>query len=150
MAGAGLKLALPLFWTPPCTSITEAVTWALPLAEMAVDELESTTIAPGILMLALPERVRAPPADGSRTKIEGATVIVKVWTRSHAVAAAGDRIGGRDRHRVGARKRRTHEIGCRAPGRRGVEIGVSRAVAPVDVHRPGLGVRDRIRQRHPG
>ena len=32
-------------------------------------------------------------------------------------------------------------------GRRGVEIGVRRAVAPVDVHRPGLGVLDRIRQR---
>ena len=42
VVGAGLKLALPLFWTPPCTSITEALTAALPLADRALDELEST------------------------------------------------------------------------------------------------------------
>ncbi len=42
VTGAGLKLALPLFWTPPCTSMTEAFTEALPLAERALDELEST------------------------------------------------------------------------------------------------------------
>ena len=53
-------MALPLFLNPPATSITAAVSWALPLAESAEAELESTTTAPGILMLALPERVRAP------------------------------------------------------------------------------------------
>ena len=42
VTGAGLKLALPLFWTPPCTSITDALIAALPLADRAVDELEST------------------------------------------------------------------------------------------------------------
>ena len=42
VTGAGLKLALPLFETPPCTSITDALIAALPLAERAVDELEST------------------------------------------------------------------------------------------------------------
>ena len=85
VVGAGLKLALPLFWTLPCTSMTAALTEALPLAETALDELESTTIAPGILRLALPESERAPPADGSRMKTEGATVTVKVCTRSQAV-----------------------------------------------------------------
>ena len=54
--GAGLKLALPLFWTPPCTSITDALIWALPLADRAVDELESTKTPPASLMLAFPER----------------------------------------------------------------------------------------------
>ena len=78
VVGAGLKLALPLFWTPPCTSITDAVTWALPLAERALDELESTKTPPGMLMLALPERVEAPPAVGSRTMIDWLIVIVPV------------------------------------------------------------------------
>ena len=42
VTGAGLKLALPLFWTPPCTSITDALIEALPLADRALDELELT------------------------------------------------------------------------------------------------------------
>ncbi len=78
MVGAGLKLALPLFWTPPCTSITDALTAALPLAEMAVDELESTKTPPVSLMLAFPERESAPPAVGSRTMIDWLIVIVPV------------------------------------------------------------------------
>ena len=53
--GAGLKLALPVRETPPCTSITVAVIAALPLAERAVEELESMYTPPAILMLALPE-----------------------------------------------------------------------------------------------
>ena len=58
--------------------MTDAAIWALPLAEMAVLELESTTTSPGILMLALPERVSAPLAVGLSTKMEGATTI---WQR---------------------------------------------------------------------
>ena len=42
VTGAGLKLAFPLFETLPLTSITAAFTAALPLADRAVDELEST------------------------------------------------------------------------------------------------------------
>ena len=42
VTGAGLKLALPLFWTLPWTSMTAALTWALPLADRAEEELEST------------------------------------------------------------------------------------------------------------
>ena len=42
VVGVGLKLALPLLETPPCTSITVALILALPLAESAVDELELT------------------------------------------------------------------------------------------------------------
>ena len=76
VVGAGLKLALPLFWTPPWTSITDALTAALPLADRAVDELESTKTPPVSLMLAFPERLRAPPADGSRTMIDWLIVIV--------------------------------------------------------------------------
>ena len=59
----------------------EAVTEALPLAEMAAVELESTNTLPETLvsaMLAFPERVRAPAAVGSRTSIDGLTVIVRV------------------------------------------------------------------------
>lgn len=42
VVGVGLSVALPLFCTPPCTSIALAVTLALPLAETALVELEST------------------------------------------------------------------------------------------------------------
>ena len=42
VTGAGLRLALPLFLTPPWTSMAAALTLALPLAERALDELEST------------------------------------------------------------------------------------------------------------
>ena len=71
-------LALPVLWNPPSTSITEAAIRELPLADMAELELESTTNSPGILMLPLPETVRAPVADGLSTKIEGATTTGKV------------------------------------------------------------------------
>ena len=121
---------MPLFWNPPATSMTEAVSWALPLAERAVVELESTTTAPGILMLALPESVRAPLAVGLSTKMEGATETVKVWTKSHAVTLAGDRVGGRDRHRVGAGEGEGMGLGAQRPGRRGVEGGVERSRRP--------------------
>src|SRR5262245_15926163 len=84
-AGEGLMVAMPAFWTPPATSMIEAVSWALPLAEIAVVELESTTTAPGILMLAVPERVSAPLADRSSTKTDGATETVKDRTKLHAV-----------------------------------------------------------------
>ena len=42
VTGVGLRLALPLFLTPPWISMDAALTWALPLAESAEDELEST------------------------------------------------------------------------------------------------------------
>ena len=42
VTGAGLSLALPCFWTPPTTSMAPAVTLALPPADRALDELEST------------------------------------------------------------------------------------------------------------
>ena len=48
----------------------EAVSEAVPLPEIAVEELESTTIAPGTLTFALPETVKAPLAVGLRTTIE--------------------------------------------------------------------------------
>ena len=69
-AALELSAALPLFWTPPCTSITDALIWALPLAEIALDELESTNRPPVSLMLAFPASVSAPPAVGSRTMID--------------------------------------------------------------------------------
>ena len=74
------------------------------------------------------------------TKIEGATETVNVWTRSHAATplAIGSVAvtvtvyvpGQGERMRLGAER----------PGRRGVEVGVRRAIAPVDVHGPGLRV----------
>src|SRR5262245_45366107 len=64
MVGVGWKLALPVARVPPTTWMLAAVTWALPLADRAVVELESTTTEPGMLMLAFPERVRAPLAVG--------------------------------------------------------------------------------------
>jgi hypothetical protein len=73
VAGAGWNAALLLFCTPPTTSMAEAVTWALPAADRAEVEPESTTTGPGMLMLALPERVSAPEAVALRTKIEGRT-----------------------------------------------------------------------------
>ena len=48
----------------------DAVSEAVPLPEIAVEELESTTIAPGTLTLAFPETVKAPLAVGLRTTIE--------------------------------------------------------------------------------
>ncbi len=80
VTGAGLKLALPLFETPPCTSITAAVIAALPLTEMALEELESTYTPPVNLMLAFPDIFRAPPAVGSSTTIDCPIVIVLVVT----------------------------------------------------------------------
>src|SRR5208337_3277459 len=66
-----VTLAFPLLLTLPITSTPYgAVTLALPLARMALEELESTTTSPAILMLAFPERLRAPPADPSRTKTD--------------------------------------------------------------------------------
>ena len=57
-----VTLAFPLLLTPPTTWTPAAVTLALPLAGMALDELESTTTLPGTLMAAFPDRLRAPPA----------------------------------------------------------------------------------------
>ena len=42
VTGVGLNDGLPLFWTPPCTSITDALIEGAPLADRADDELEST------------------------------------------------------------------------------------------------------------
>src|ERR1700730_17306735 len=58
--GDGLTLALPDLLTFPTTLILLAVTLALPLAEMAEAELESTSSGPVILMAALPDTVSAP------------------------------------------------------------------------------------------
>src|SRR5262245_16550562 len=85
VTGAGLKLAFPLLLGLPTTLMPDALTDALPLAEIAELELESMANSPGMLMLALPEMERAPPAVGSSTKIDGATETVKVWTKLHAV-----------------------------------------------------------------
>ena len=46
--------------TPPCTSITEALTWALPLAERALDELESTKTPPAMLDARIPREAQGP------------------------------------------------------------------------------------------
>ncbi len=44
-----------------------AFTEAAPLIVMALDDFESTITSPVTLMLALPDRLIAPPAVGSRT-----------------------------------------------------------------------------------
>src|SRR5271166_2468225 len=62
VVAAGLRVALPLLLTPPTTWILPALILALPLSVRAVFEFESTTRLPGMLMLALPERDKAPPA----------------------------------------------------------------------------------------
>src|SRR5437763_3588661 len=62
VVGCGVNLAWPVAAKPPTTWIAEALMTALPLPAMADAELESTITAPGTLMLALPETVRAPLA----------------------------------------------------------------------------------------
>ena len=145
VTGAGLKLALPLFWTPPCTSITDALTAALPLAERAVDELESTKTPPVSLMLAFPERLSAPPADG----IEHDD---RLADRDRAgAAAAGEevgvsRVGRLDRVDAGRQARRRE--GGRARRERdaaGRQVGAGRGVVEVD----GSGGRARARRSWP-
>ena len=54
----------------------EADADALPLAERALDELESTKMPPGRLIVALPERLKAPRAEESRTMINWPIVTV--------------------------------------------------------------------------
>src|SRR4051812_42347313 len=66
VVGAGLRVALPDLVNPPATRIDPAVTWELPLAARAVADFESTTKAPGMLMLALFEKLAAPLELGSR------------------------------------------------------------------------------------
>src|SRR5262245_26660700 len=66
VTGAGLRWALPLDWTLPTTRMLPADTWALPLAAMADDELESTATTPLTCRLAFPDTVRAPDAPLSR------------------------------------------------------------------------------------
>ncbi len=62
-----MTLAFPLLETPPTTRTAAAVTWALPLALMALDDFESTTTSPPTLILAFPDIVSAPLAAASRT-----------------------------------------------------------------------------------
>src|SRR5262249_43151405 len=78
VVGAGLRTAPLDTLTPPVTRICDAVTWEVPLADRAVAELESTTTAPATFTDALPVTVRAPPAAGSRTKIDEPTVTEKL------------------------------------------------------------------------
>src|ERR1700722_16956515 len=76
--GLGLKVALPVAEVPPATRIAAALTWALPLAEIAALALESTTTSPLTVTEALPEDESAPAAEGSRPKMEGATLTVEL------------------------------------------------------------------------
>jgi hypothetical protein len=63
VVAAGLTCALPLSWALP-TNLTPpgAEMIALPPADSAEDEVESTATIPATLSWALPERVRAPAA----------------------------------------------------------------------------------------
>ena len=67
VTGWGLNVGLPLLETPPTTWMPAAFTEAAPLIVMALDDFESTITSPVTLMLALPDRLIAPPAVGSRT-----------------------------------------------------------------------------------
>src|SRR5262245_32109303 len=67
VVGVGWNEALPVRRKPPTTWMALAVRLALPLADRAVVEFESTITPPAVVMLALPESVSAPPADGSST-----------------------------------------------------------------------------------
>src|SRR5262249_24766439 len=74
----GLSLALRVALTPPTTWMLVAVMAPLALAEIADDELDSTSMIPGTLMLALPDMVKAPLAVGLRIYSEaaGASAVV--------------------------------------------------------------------------
>ncbi len=74
----------------------EAETDALPLAERAVVELESTATIPGILIIALTDRERAPAADESRTMID-ALAVTGVAGAATGIQVTIAAVGGGDR-----------------------------------------------------
>jgi hypothetical protein len=60
VVGCGLNVALPLAWTPPTTRIDAASRRELPLAVIALEQLELTATFPPTSITALPDSVSAP------------------------------------------------------------------------------------------